>query len=121
MARTITEQTGYKRQMPQSICSDIDVLKRITEYSYDTSNRDFLKYFESRTGHYIGADPAHPQIISRIKRGLMEPLPSNYFETQCEIANMSNDEYSKKYNSSADINMIFKGRLQDCWELFTGL
>jgi hypothetical protein len=51
----------------------------------------------------------------------MEPLPSNYFETQCEIANMSNDEYSKKYNSSADINMIFKGRLQDCWELFTGL
>ena len=108
--RSITQQTGWKRPMPQTLCQDVDALLKVTDYSFDTSNRDFLRYFENRTGYYIGADPHHPQILSRIERGLMQPLPPGYFEMQCQVANNRDDNR---------IHRIYRAKLQDCWEIYT--
>jgi hypothetical protein len=117
-ARTIAEQTGDKRATPVSLYL-FDTLLKVTEYSFDTRDRDFLLYFESRTGCYIGANPNNGQILDRIEKGLMQPLPADYFETQCRIANMSDADYEQTYKDSAKVNRLFKAKLQDCWELFT--
>lgn len=47
---TIFEQTGWKRSHPQQICQEIDVLERVSVFTFDPFNEDFLDYVKSRTG-----------------------------------------------------------------------
>lgn len=50
MARSIFEQTGWKRPHPQTICQEHEVLLKIREYDFDKTDRKFLDYVKSRTG-----------------------------------------------------------------------
>lgn len=139
-ARTLMEQTGWKRPMPQSICQDSEVLLRITEYSYDIQNQGFIRYLADRTG--ILLDPKHPEVQRRQKAGSLKTPPAPLSLHQ-QIALMSDAEYLttdllvRKYDPSGKekpqaewvvipreernlrSHRIFKGRLQDCWELYT--
>lgn len=108
-ARTITEQTGWKRPMPMSICQDVDVLLRVTKYSFDIFNLEFVRYFTARTG--IVLDDNHPEIVRRRALGLLLTPVAPLADQQQWISNGNcNDNRSLK---------IIRGKLQDCWELFT--
>ena len=45
---TIEEQTGWRRSNPLQILGDSDILQKVTSYSYDLLNLDFVKYAHQR-------------------------------------------------------------------------
>lgn len=133
MARSITEQTGWKRIYPQMICQDTDVLASVCEYSYDIENIDFVKYFTGRTG--VVLDDQHPELLSRKERGLLR-TPATPFDLMKKFCVMTDDEYMSTdllvyvFGDNAGVviphdarnlrtHRILRGKLQDCWELFS--
>lgn len=95
-ARTIEQQTGWKRSHPEMICQDLDVLLRITELSYDLNDMNFVHYFEGRTGHKITKCVCG---WAQVKKSCANPnLPAE---------------------PVPDISWQYRrGRLQDSWELY---
>lgn len=123
--RTIEAQTGYKRIAPRALHS-FEALKLVTEYSFDTTNRAFLRYFEERTGCFIGVNPKNTQVLERIKNGFTDSIPALFLKNPAaflkhniDLANLSDDEYQARYRGNVLQNRIYKAKLQDCWELFT--
>ena len=53
MARTVYEQTGWKRPYPETICQDLDAQLKITEYDYDMMNPEFVAYVKARIGYCL--------------------------------------------------------------------
>ena len=90
--KTIHDQTGWRRQHPQMICQEMDVLLAVTEYTYDILNLAFVQYFKYRTGCDL--------------HSITHPAGYAHFFA----ADSSVDDKSM---------LITKGKLQDCWELFT--
>lgn len=88
---TIFQQTGWRRSHPQQICQDIEVLERVTDFTFDATNEDFLDYFTSRTGYAWRKADCGPERMKQI------------------IADQSiNDRWLR----------IMRAKLQDCWELY---
>lgn len=106
--KTIKEMTGWSGALPVSICQDIEVLLRITEYDYDLKNRDFEKYCRSRFGFSRATDP-------------------KYFEQECNL-DITYDEFASYWAKKGETNIalsweifnIERGKLQDCWEIYIG-
>ena len=79
MELTIESQTGWNRPFPKVLLQDIELLEKVTDYSFDLNNPDFVKYFIARTGTNI-LDPdvklhlvmASEEIHCKIVRGKMQ-------------------------------------------------
>lgn len=113
--KTIYEQTGWKRKYPNMICQDINTLLKITEYSYDLTNKNFIKYFISRTCIQLGKED-NPNLAYFL-------LTSDHATTW--LLNSKDYKYANGENVTTkdrhidvEINKIQCGKLQDCWELF---
>jgi hypothetical protein len=118
-ARTIYEQTGWKRpgNAPKMICQDMNVLERIFEYDYDLRNDDFMAYFRGRTGYGIycvGITIYHYETLNH------QEIFAEEFDFYTNNPHMKCDGFSAKECAqiSVRINKINRGKLQDCWELF---
>ena len=115
--KSIEQQTGWKRPVPTMICQDQEVLLSITEYSFDLGDSRFLAYFRSRTGLQVGKED-NPQLSMFLltapdaDRWLLESPDYRYVTG--EMVPFGRDREIK-----VEINRIIKGRLQDCWELYT--
>lgn len=92
MAKTIFEQTGWRRPHPQTILQDTATLMRIYEFDYNLSDPGFVRYFESRTG----------VMISRMDCG---------WQRTRQLLDAAAEEPDP-------VHQITRCRLQDCWELY---
>jgi hypothetical protein len=117
MTRTIYEQTGWSRgPLPVSICNDGEVLERITEYSFDLNNREFVEYFTDRTGYDIlragcGWDKKRALIL--------DADDSVRAQLQSEADAKAKAKESRKFSSYNERwRRVERGMLQDCWELW---
>lgn len=115
-AKTIEQQTGWKRPHPEMICQDHEVLLRVHDYSYDLGNEDFTRYFISRTGIQIGKEEK-PELARwlltspKAERWLLESPDYKYLNGEMV-------PFGQEREIDIKISRILKGRLQDCWELF---
>jgi hypothetical protein len=91
IAPTIEQQTGWRRPYPNMICDDGDALARVTQFSFDLDDFEFVAYFIRRTGYNIlEAD-------------------CGWEECKRSIHDLTLDDTWRK---------IERGKLQDCWELY---
>jgi len=117
MSSSIFEQTGWKRPYSRQICQEHDILLKITEYSYDLNNEEFVKYFISRTGILILKED-RPDIsyftlafpFEQVEEWLL------YSPNYTRLDGQPVDPESRKFD--VKINKLIRGRLQDCWELW---
>jgi hypothetical protein len=86
---TFERETGWHRHHPQAICQDIEALQRVQTFTYDLLAPGFVAYFTSCTGCDIAACVCGWHGVLRALA-----LPDESWA-------------------------ITKGKLQDCWELFT--
>ncbi len=94
-ARSVEAQTGWRRGHPLMICQETAVLLAVTEFDYALTAREFVGYFERRTG----------QQISRCECGMAA--------VQAVWGNPAVPTEDKSWR-------ITRAKLQDCWELFRG-
>jgi len=116
--KTIFQQTGWSRPYPLMICQKHDVLLAITEFSFDMADQDFLNYFRSRTGLQVGKEdnPAQSTFLLTspdAEKWLLESPEYRYLQSGRTVP------FGKEREQAVKVRRIIKGRLQDCWELYT--
>ncbi|HEA65366.1 hypothetical protein LCGC14_0777780 [marine sediment metagenome] len=86
--------------------------------SFDLDNPDFIRYFIERTGICIGSEEK-----SELKAWLLtSPDAENWLMTSKDYKYLESGEpvpLGKEREGAIIVNNILKGRLQDCWELFS--
>jgi len=120
---TIEEQTGWhQRTMPQSICGDFNVARRVTEYDFDLADPAFLEYAERRGVLYKARRIGSRWFV----------FTGNHAATKRDFLNdphfqraAPHKDYPQGYVYSDEameqhweIMLATKGFLQDCWQLF---
>ena len=115
--RTFCQQTGWKRPTPQAICQSYDVLRTVTEYSYDLHDPAFQDYakkrgvlykagcqdrFEFTANHNITRSDyaARFYLSEEDPQGIQHPLSDDAIEVHWQIM------------------LAAKGSMQDCWDLY---
>lgn len=88
----------YNRAYPLAICQDDDLLLSITEFDYDLTVDDFVRYFENRTGY-------------KIKYPTKDGRKVNWQRTKAVFGDV-------KKEPAEMWEKILKGKLQDCWEIW---
>ncbi|SNY94101.1 hypothetical protein SAMN04515647_4424 [Cohaesibacter sp. ES.047] len=120
-ARTITEQTGWKRPHPKALCQDFDVRTQIHEYDFDSSDMNFQAYCRSRGlacrfGKLGSERRAFMDDHAGTKDQFMRLECVNFAEEQPDG---SRHKYSDKHKETFwTIHLSNKGALQDAWELY---
>lgn len=107
--------------VPVTICQDHKILLKITEYDYDLRNVDFEKYCRSRYGFCRPTDPAvFEQLCDpTLKKNTVLaawPTVGKYGHEQRQGRTVPNQELETGW----EIHQIQRGKLQDCWEIFSG-
>jgi len=120
---SIEAQTGWRRPYPKQILQDSDVLLKITEYDFDLNDREFVKYFISRTGILVGSE-SNPKLARFL---LTDPSAENWMRESPDFQFVSEapGSFGKRQAMTIEdredrvrFNRIIKGRLQDAWELY---
>ena len=150
-ARSIEQQTGWRRPHPQMILQDIDLLQKVTTFDYDLLDPDFVKYAHAR-GCMNGAgvpeesDPDHEAHCLRMQKlgrelGIKQEKPFNGDVGQWRRWVREHWRTFEEFMSSDDLKFtlegkvlpaehrrltwkcirIARGQLQDCWEIFRNL
>ncbi len=145
---TIEEQTGWRRSNPLQILGDSDILQKVTSYSYDLLNLDFVKYAHQR-GCMNGAgkpSPLDPDYVANDFDLQYEQLPTcgypirkfvrEHWRQKEDFLSPSVEIYAApvigkkgKLLKSKKIEGDWKelvwetipparARLQDCWEVY---
>jgi len=114
--KTIFEQTGWKRPYYQTICQDIKVLEKVTDFSFDLSNKKFIKYLRDRLGYdYSGANLPKETLLDILQnwsdeRFITDPLLSH--SVTGKLFSLDDRKGQLK------VHCLEKAAIQDCWELF---
>ena len=111
---TIEEQSGHKRVMSTALCQDIRDLVKVTQYDYDCSNADFIRYAVARGVAY------NPKYLES----------SGWFKLLCDKS-LTREEHDEPYLNDWEhdysvedldeywkIHRIHKAKLQDVWQLW---
>jgi len=119
--KTIFEQTGWKGPLPISICQDMNILLKITEYDYDLRNQEFEEYCRSRFGFCRPQDPKYFEQLCDLttdKKKFFESwkICGRYASQEMIGKKISDDRLELEWK----IFNITRGKLQDCWEIFIG-
>jgi hypothetical protein len=122
MAKSITEQTGWKRPSPVAICQGFDVLRKVTEYDFDLSNLEFQNYCRARGVLYKAG------CNNRFKFTADHSATKDRFFDEFRYAIEYPEGSGQRYRFTDDemethwkIMLAAKGAMQDCWELFRNL
>ena len=123
--RSIEEQTGWHRPGAMAICQDIKTLEAVTEFDYDLSDRDFVRYYESRTGVQISLCD-HERFCELDHAGSWKDMANGPLNWRVPLSELprprylsNNEEVSdKEFQSWMGVWRIQRGKLQDCWELY---
>lgn len=125
-APSITEQTGWKRPQARCLCQDFAVLTRVSHYTYDLYNRDFLEYMRRRgvLGNFprVGSDRFH--LIARRSASAQDKqqflnTESYWYAQEWPVGSGQRYQYTpQEMESFWSIIMHCKGAAQDAWELF---
>jgi len=122
MARTIEEQTGWKRTYPTMICQDPAVLMKVSEYSFDLNNPEFREYYTKRTGQSFDPDFFNQALDfyqNWTEEEVMTRPDFTYVERQGSIRISSKRPVSEEDRIFWCKQLrVTRGALQDCWELF---
>lgn len=117
-ARSIEEQTGWKRPIPTMICQNHEILARVTEYSFNLNNPAFRDYCEARGVLWKAG------VRRRFRFTADHSATKDQFFVQFRLAEKqpnipqyvySDDEMEFHWR----LMLAAKGALQDAWELFT--
>jgi hypothetical protein len=114
MTQTITEQTGWIRDYPKMICQNFKALARVNELSFDVNNTEFIEYFRCRTGVVWNDNLKWLATSDDAENHLL--TSTELFYITCKMI-----PFGKERESMVTHNRILKGKLQDCWELFTSV
>ncbi|GHS85570.1 hypothetical protein AGMMS49957_01900 [Synergistales bacterium] len=145
-AKTIEQQTGWKRTYPKMLTQDIDLLLKVTEYDYDLSDHDFVFYAISR-GYMNGAgmpetfDPDYqyqttPHCNGDVRHQSKKPFNGDIGQLRRWVREPGRG--FEEFWASPDLRLtitgaaisdedrriswkniqITRGRLQDCWEIY---
>ncbi len=113
-AKTIYQQTGWRRPGPQTICQDFDALVRVSEYDFDLNDPEFSRYCEQRgvgwkagTGRRLAFTADHAATKERFLREFGSSEKGYVY---------SADEMETHWK----IMRAAKGAMQDCWEVWCG-
>ncbi|KKL81329.1 hypothetical protein LCGC14_1995900 [marine sediment metagenome] len=120
MAKTIKQQTGWKRPHKKTICQDYHALMSVHEYDFDLDNQEFVNYFIERTGIKLGSEE-RPELARWL---LISPMAQAWLRTSKDYKYLESGEavpLGEEREGAIAINKILKGRIQDCWELFNSL
>ena len=109
---TVEEQTGWTRPYCRTICQELDVVIRVTEYDFDLENAEFREYADRRG------------VLFKAGVGKRFAFTKNHAATKAEF--FREFRFSKKGVRFSDDDMEFhwrimlaaKGYMQDAWELF---
>ena len=116
--KTISEQTGWERPYPYQICQDIKILKKITEFCFDLSNKEFLSYIAGRLGYvFEGAKLSKEECID-----ILQNWSDRKFLTSPVLAKSITGHVftPAERKNSLKVHNLKKAAIQDCWELFKG-
>lgn len=121
-ARTIFEQTGWRRPHSQTILSCYETLCKITEYDYDLSDDEFVEYARSRgvmNTAFVAGSP-HREYVK--DHWLTE---SDYItDARIEISHAVLYKGRRRKYTEAERRLnwklvqIARAKLQDCWEIY---
>lgn len=123
---SIEEQTGWRRPSPQAICQETTVLLAITAYDFESDNGPFADYALARTGLSVDGkvyNDVDPRWFEQLGN---HSLTRDAFDCAWRVVG----PYGHKIRRGAElfpeeldikwqIFLLQKGRLHDCWELWT--
>ncbi len=92
MARSIEEQTGWKRPLPVSVVMNADLLEKVTEFDYDLNDPGFVQYFTARYGQTLRCKLGWDAVVTWLANYSV-PAPTKSWE-------------------------LTRAALQDCWEIW---
>lgn len=91
----------YKLSVSVAICQDIDTLLAVREFTFDLTDKDFVRYYVSRTG-------------DRINESGNGPYMAKVICTEDEW-----QEFCADINNPPDIVWrIRRAKMQNCWEIY---
>ncbi len=116
MIPTVFEQTGWKGAMSVTICQDLEVLRRITQYDYNCSDKAFMQEVEDRgiMGRMLDMEFCANYSLTK----------EDYMSREHPVADPEPGEAPSDYAFSTEeieffwtIVLAARGSLQDCWEM----
>ena len=113
MARTIFEQTGFRRAHPEQLLQDTDFLMRVNEFDYSLEDRDFRQYLSDRgvvTYENFDSDDLSLDQKCPIEELISHPL------LQFSTSGLKFSDDDKR--SFVKISKLERASIQDAWELY---
>jgi hypothetical protein len=101
---SIEQQTGWKRPYPQTICQELDVLERVTQFDYDLGDVAFQRFIQSRCGIYLAA-PKNEGL-----EAVLQTPPNT--EHVIELL-------SRRPADASRVQRVTFAKPQDAWELYS--
>ena len=83
------KENSNKNNFSVSICQDYNKLSKISEFTYDINDYNFIKYFQNRTGI------------------ILDSIQDDYKKV-----------YNSKSKVNKKHELITKQRIQDCWRIY---
>ena len=121
-ARTVFEQTGWRRPYPQMLCMRYETLCKITEYGYDLSDASFVDYARRRgcLNAAFKEESALHEYVREYRRTLEEFLADNRIDiTHAQLYKGKRHKYTREeILGSWKIVLVARANLQDCWEVW---
>ena len=111
----------WTRPGENALCQDTDLLILVSEYDYDLTDTHFQRYCEARGVLYVAGEPGSRrwEFFRHYTKSKTEYLKDPYFQ-------FAQEHNGKRYRYTDDemetgwrIVVIGRGKLQDCWELYT--
>lgn len=107
-ARSIYEQTGWKRSTPVSLCQEIKILEKITEFDFDLNSQEFKDYIRARVGWNL-------KPIGMTHEAFIEFLMDG---DEVDVRAMLKEKTEVEFKSNIRHLQIMRATIQDCWEIY---
>ena len=128
MARSIFEQTGWKRPHAATLLMDTETLKLVTEYDYDLSDEQFEEYARRR-GCMNGAfreGSRHRMYVREHWLSEADFLADEDPDVTHPEPSVYNDFSPPRYTEAErrgtwQVIALARAALQDCWEVYESL
>lgn len=121
-ARTIFEQTGWRRPYPQTLCMRYETLCKITEYDYDLSDAGFVDYARRRgcmNGVFREGSALREYVRDhwRTQEGFLSD--DRIGITHAQLYRGDRYKYTREeLLGNWECVLVAKAHLQDCWEIY---
>jgi hypothetical protein len=110
----------WTRSGPYALCQEVDLLPMIDEYDYDLTDIAFLDYCRSRGVLHLAGAPSSRRwdYFADYSKSKNDYLADENFWFAQEFKGKRHRYTEKELNSSWEIVVLGRAKLQDCWELY---